>query len=101
VREFFPNAKKYALYDHHLAHVFSAYFSSGFSEAAVLVVDGQGKRIENGQDTMVMQSSYYCSGKQIEKLSETTWQDDRRIGIGTMYEMVTRLLDFSSEGTTM
>ncbi|TMJ01372.1 MAG: hypothetical protein E6G97_15925 [Alphaproteobacteria bacterium] len=41
-RELFPHATIHSV-PHHLAHAASAYFASGFSEATVLVVDGQGE----------------------------------------------------------
>lgn len=103
VEKRFPQIKrKHGIFDHHITHVYSSFFNSWFDEAAVIVVDGQGKRIENGKDTMVLQSIYDASiDWWIIKKKETIWKGKNRIGIGTCYEMVTRLLWLWSEGTTM
>ena len=101
VKNLFPNAKIYGIYDHHLTHVFSWFYSSGFEDAVTIVVDGQGKRIQSKKDIMLTQSIYDCSQDSIACISETQRKEERKIGIGTMYEMVTQLLWFSSEGTTM
>jgi carbamoyltransferase len=42
VRLFGPTRARFRFVDHHLAHAISAYAFSGFSEAAVLVLDGRG-----------------------------------------------------------
>lgn len=55
--------------DHHLFHAASAYFASGFSDAAVMVVDGQGPRHGHVASTSIWQAK----GKDldcIEELSE-------------------------------
>ncbi len=98
----FPKVKRViGVYDHHLLHAMGAYYSSWFWEAAILVMDGQGKRIENHEDKMVLQSIYHGTRDKLSLLHETKWNSSNKIGIGTMYEMVTQLLWFSSEGTTM
>lgn len=101
VRQKFPDAEVIGVYDHHFLHAVSSYSTSHFSDAAILVMDGQWKRVENGKDEMVLQSIYHAHKGTIKLLDETKWEDRRKIGIGTAYEMFTRLLDLGSEGTTM
>ncbi len=103
VRNMFPDIQNFqAIHDHHLTHVYSSFFNSPFEDATVLVVDGQGKKVQNSKDVMVLQSIYKASCKEwVELLFETLWQDHMKIGVWTMYEMVTRLLKLWSEGTTM
>gem|GEM_PF-4947624 len=55
-------------------------------------MDGQGKRIENHEDKMVLQSIYHGTRDKLSLLHETKWNSSNKIGIGTMYEMVTQLL---------
>jgi carbamoyltransferase len=49
------SAERSILISHHLAHAYSAYYASGFDDAAVLVVDGGGNelqavRVQRGED---------------------------------------------------
>ncbi|MGH9970442.1 MAG: carbamoyltransferase C-terminal domain-containing protein [Pyrinomonadaceae bacterium] len=63
--------------DHHNAHAASAFYPSGFDEAAVLVVDALGSRLNT-------QSLYYFNGSQAEILERgDNW------GIGRLYSLVT------------
>lgn len=77
---------------HHLAHAASAYYPSGFNEAAVLVVDGVGSDL----DTI---SLYHGRGNELTFLGHS-----RLYGLGQLYTTVTkRLLGFGTgeEGKTM
>jgi carbamoyltransferase len=77
---------------HHLAHAASAYYPSGFQDAAVLVVDGVGSDMETI-------SLYHARGNGITFLERS-----RFYGLGHLYTMVTkRLLGFGTgeEGKTM
>lgn len=89
------------VWDHHFLHAVSSYYTSWFSDAAILVMDGQWKKIVQGTDCMVIQSIYHWIWNKIDCKYETSWDGDKKIGIWTLYEMVTRLLNFSSEWTTM
>ena len=47
VRKFYPNVKTTAVWgEHHMGHVASAFYGSGFDTAAALIVDGAGSRCE-------------------------------------------------------
>jgi len=77
---------------HHYAHALTAFWPSGFSEAAVLVVDGLGSE----QQT---HSVYYMdSSGMIDRLYE-----QKGVGIGSLYSLGTSALGFESgeEGKTM
>ena len=102
VDSIFPKTtEKIWVYDHHFIHACSTFYSSWYKDSAILIMDGQWKRIENWLDKMVLQSIYKWNWNTIKLMKETTWNWNRKIWIGTLYEMVTRLLDLSSEWTTM
>lgn len=77
--------------NHHLLHACATFFSSGFEEAAVLIVDGRG----SDQET---QSLFHACGNHIERIECTT-----TIGIGLLYAAVTQAIGFKKleEGKTM
>jgi len=78
--------------NHHLAHAYSVFYSSGFSESAILVVDGRGSQKET-------QSLYNADSYGNIHLIEKT----ENIGIGLLYSSVTQMIGFKllQEGKTM
>ncbi len=76
---------------HHVAHAYAACIGSGFDEAAVLVVDGQG---EQASTTL-----YHLTDGELRELGRMGIEDS----LGHMYEAVTRFIGFrfGSEGKTM
>ncbi len=68
--------------DHHLAHAASAYYVSGFREAAILTLDGRGE----------LATTLHAAGRgaSIEKLQEVRFPDS----LGLLYEEVTDYLGF-------
>jgi carbamoyltransferase len=68
--------------DHHLSHAASAYFFSGFEEAAILTIDGVGE----------WPTTTYNSGKgaQIQRLGQVDFPDS----LGLFYSAVTGYLGF-------
>jgi len=88
--------------NHHYIHACSSFFSSGFEEAAILTIDWQWKKTDkHWKDFMVMQAMFYWEKKLINTLHETYWKGRRQIWIGSLYQMITRLLWLSSEWSTM
>ena len=78
--------------DHHLAHAASTYYTSGFKNSAILVVDGNGSDLET--------NSYFVGKKNKIKLVEKY----KSQGIGAAYSAVTKEilnLGTGSEGKTM
>lgn len=77
--------------NHHLAHAYSVFYSSPFSDAAVLVVDGRGSNRET-------QSLFHATENGIRLVAQTSV-----IGIGLLYAAVTHEIKFGllQEGKTM
>lgn len=78
--------------DHHLAHAASTYYSSGYKESAILVVDGNGSDCETN-------SFFYGKNNKISLLDKS-----KNHGIGAVYTAVTNYilnLGGGSEGKTM
>ncbi|ABK43132.1 Carbamoyltransferase [Magnetococcus marinus MC-1] len=78
--------------EHHLAHAMSAYFSSGYDDAAILVVDGSDAE---GFSTSI----YKASGYHVEKIQSFPVHDS----LGHFYDAATRYLGMKNgnEGKTM
>jgi carbamoyltransferase len=80
-------AEKVQQVNHHMAHAASAYYTSGWEECLVVVIDGMG---EAHSATI-----YKADDNQIEKLEEITAKDS----IGILYSVITLHLgfDFNSD----
>jgi carbamoyltransferase len=72
---------------HHMAHAASAYFSCGWDECLVVVIDGMGE--------ITSATTYRAQGGRIEQLQEISASDS----IGILYSLVTLHLgfDFNSD----
>ncbi|MBU6148742.1 MAG: hypothetical protein KGQ54_00920 [Verrucomicrobia bacterium] len=77
---------------HHYAHAMTAFWPSGFADAAVLVVDGLGS-----------QQQTHSVYRMDSKGSSALIYEQKGVGIGTLYTLATRALGFESgeEGKTM
>jgi carbamoyltransferase len=96
---------------HHLAHVYSAFFPSGFDDAAVMVIDCQGSparafteswdapRGVDG-DWLEVASYYACRGREVECVGKQLWDGDRRlpVGLGFFYLLLTAAIFPGGEG---
>lgn len=84
--------KKIHIINHHLAHAFNVFYSSGYKRAAVLIIDGRGSEKET-------QSLYIADINDGIKLIDKT----STIGIGLLYAAVTQKIGFGllQEGKTM
>jgi carbamoyltransferase len=73
--------------NHHLAHAASAYYTSGWDECLVLIIDGMGE--------VHSATAYHAHDNQIDKLAEITAKDS----IGILYSIITLHLgfDFNSD----
>jgi carbamoyltransferase len=101
---------------HHFAHACAAFYLSPFSEAAVLVADGSGGRLDGitencagpemeslrdkktavqnflgvkTENATELESFYYCDGKRWETLRKVVGDED---GIGARYGAITSIL---------
>lgn len=83
--------KKIHTVNHHLLHASSVYFSSGFNDAAILIIDGRGSLKET-------QSLFVANSNKIELIDKTN-----KIGIGLLYAAVTHDIGWKilQEGKTM
>jgi len=72
----------FAWVEHHLAHAGSAYYPSGFGEAAILTLDGRGE--------LTTTLAAHGSGGEIRKLREVRYPHS----LGLLYEDVTQHLGF-------
>jgi carbamoyltransferase len=82
---------KFVIIPHHLAHAASTFFTSGFNEATILVVDGQG---ENESTTIA-----YGKGNKIQILKSFPIKDS----LGYFYESINKYIGFHylDSGKTM
>jgi carbamoyltransferase len=73
--------------NHHLAHAASAFYTSGWDECVIVVLDGMGEAHSV--------TAYRAKGNQIDKLAEITAKDS----IGILYSVITLHLgfDFNSD----
>jgi carbamoyltransferase len=84
--------KKIITIDHHMAHAASTYYTSGFQESSILIVDG------NGSD---LQTTSFLNGHNDKIEYIDTYKSH---GIGTVYSVVTKNilnLGMGGEGKTM
>ena len=92
LKEKFKYKKKIIQIRHHLAHAASTYYTSGFKESAILIIDGNGSDLET--------TTYYIgSGTKISKLDSYHFR-----GVGDIYELISsKILKFGpgGEGKTM
>lgn len=96
---------------HHLTHVYSAFFPSGFPEAAVMVIDCQGSPVadfteawdrpaEAGGDWLEVASYYACRGREVVCVGKQVWDGDPRlpVGLGFFYLLLTAAIFPGGEG---
>lgn len=81
------SADKVHQVNHHLSHAASAYYTSGWDECLVVVIDGMGE--------VHSASAYHAHHNQLDKLQEITAKDS----IGILYSVITLHLgfDFNSD----
>lgn len=87
----YPKKKIFQI-NHHLAHAASVYYTSGFKNSAVLIIDGNGTDLETN-------SFYHGKNKKIKLIDKYKGQ-----GIGALYNVITKdclNLGTGGEGKTM
>ena len=106
-QEHFTRDRRYEVITHHLAHAASAFYPSGFDDAAILVVDALGSECPTGPETT---SWAVGEGNQVRILEQVT---GKRLGdgydsfvtnsLGYYYTLATILCGFAlfDEGKTM
>lgn len=85
--------------EHHLAHACQAFLPSPFSEAAIMVIDGQGVPLARTGGDPLSGCLAYGRGRSIE----TLWDLPVRHSLGGMYAEATTVCGFATneEGKTM
>ncbi|WP_400161932.1 carbamoyltransferase [Brevibacillus sp. TJ4] len=110
---YIPDTKQeILLINHHLSHAASAFFPSPFEEAAILVVDGIGSRIDSRDRIHETLTLYHGNGNEIKELAKlggkeianpvTGWTMYEN-SVGRFYFRVTSEIGFAflQEGKTM
>lgn len=96
-----PEDKINIVPSHHLSHAYSAYYSSNFDEAIIMVLDNEGNIIgdeisdkfyENEMEHM----SYYVANKNKIELIERDEVPIGKIGVGDAYRYFTHYIGFPS-----
>lgn len=95
---------------HHLAHLYSTFFLSSYKEAAVMVTDFQGSRVEDFTEEWPEQpgarphwvevaSFYHCTPDGIRCFGKQLWDNDRLrpVGLGGFYNYLTHVI-FAGRG---
>lgn len=96
-----PGHKTIAVPTHHYSHACSAYFSSPFSEAIVMVSDNEGNIIqdlgkENFYENILEHMSYYIGIDNELKLIERDTVLPEQISVGDAYRYFTHYIGFPS-----
>ena len=105
LHNFFPLREKAVFLNHHLAHAASAFYTSGFENAAILVADGYGDAVSPGVFETV--AIAHGSGKKIEidhmVTGKVSQYYDMENSIGVFYRIGTILSGFGmlDEGKMM
>ncbi|MFE9687437.1 carbamoyltransferase C-terminal domain-containing protein [Streptomyces sp. NPDC006285] len=98
---------------HHLAHASAAFYSSGFDEAAAVVIDAYGSRVADGRERET--GFVFRHGHKPERIMEWrrpqariagqledggVWVPSDLSGIGELYRVITLALGFRERGTS-
>lgn len=101
----YPWGDRALFVNHHLAHAASAFFSSGFSEAAIVVADGYGDRSGRGEfETVLIARGVGCQVKPVRAISgRSSSYFDMEHSLGVLYRLGTLLSGFAllDEGKAM
>lgn len=109
VLTFAPNCRR-ARISHHLSHVYSVFHPSPFTDAAVMIIDGQGSPVSElteqwsgaedvPGDWREVSSFYRADRKRIVCLGKQLWDrnEQRLVGLGMFYFLLTQAI-FPGEG---
>jgi carbamoyltransferase len=106
----FRHSQRTLSISHHLAHLYSSFYLSPFTEAAVMVIDFQGSAVQDCTESwagreeaapewLEVGSFYSCNSDGNVCLSKQLWNGDRMqpVGLGAFYSCVTHMM-FSGDG---
>ncbi len=106
-KEFFAPGRNYEIISHHLAHAASAFYPSGFEDAAILVVDAWGSLENGGAETITYAVGEGNRIRVLQKvLGELIREEDELFAtdsLGCYYSLATLVCGFAplEEGKTM
>lgn len=109
----FRSEPQFVRMSHHLSHVYSAFYPSPFSDAAVMVIDAQGSYARDfteafpgstgvAPELLEISSFYRCDrDRQPECIGKQVWDGDwnRPAGLGCFYSLLTRAVFPHGEGS--
>lgn len=86
---------------HHLSHAYSAYMTSGYEEALIMVIDNEGNVIDDKDDEPFYRReaehmSYYIGNRKGIRLIDVDQVACDRVGVGDAYRYFTHYLGFPS-----
>lgn len=86
---------------HHLSHAYSSFFTSGFEQALIMVIDNEGNVLDNFNDLpfhkrQMEHMSYYIGERGLVSLLERDEVLPSQIGVGDAYRYFTKYLGFPS-----
>lgn len=99
--DYIPKEKICIIPSHHLSHAYSTYFSSGFNEALIIVMDNEGNIVNDlGKDKfyendLEHMTYYIAKGKKVELYSREK-VNPKNIGVCDAYRYFTHYLGFPS-----
>lgn len=98
---------------HHLAHASAGFYTSGFDEAAALIVDAYGSIVDDGREQESIFRFHHGQrpellwrskrqGRRVagQRRGDSLWIPSELSGIGEVYRVVTLALGFNEAGTT-
>ena len=111
----FRGEPRFDLISHHIAHLYSAFFPSGYDHAAVMIIDAMGSPQEhisgnystkfNAAPVVEVASFYRASRSQIDVIAKQFWSvcDQVPRGLGCFYHLLTQAIfpGGGNDGKTM
>jgi carbamoyltransferase len=93
-----PRDRVRSIPSHHLSHAYSAFLTSSFESAAIMVLDNEGTALDRGKPARIERQSYYLGkGQTILPLPQA---DDGllagELGVGQVYRHLTYFLGWPS-----
>lgn len=94
---------------HHMAHAAAAFFHSGYSKAAILILDGHGGPTSMDSEALNLETVSLGTGEDIDirlvthqsgrkKLASASWRYITSDSLGSFYKVVTEALGFGTRG---
>jgi len=97
IKRSFPTAKHIDYRkSHHLAHAAGAFYSSGFDEAACIIVDSNGSKVADNLEIETIFHAKNSNRFQWKTIHKQYWQSENH-GIGKKFEDVSRFCGFDYE----